>query len=64
MFSKLVKIKLLEKDMSRDDLCALIGCTKSNLCQMLSGDNMREGTMAKIAEALDCDLNITLTDRQ
>lgn len=64
MFSKLVKIKLLEKDMSRDQLCSILGCTKSNLCQMLSGDNMREENMRKIADALGCDLVISLTDRQ
>lgn len=63
MFSKIVKIKLLEKDMSRQELCEKLGCTTANLSQLLSVDNLREKKMFEIAEALDCDLKFVLTDR-
>lgn len=64
MFAKLVKIKLLEKDMTREQLCSILGCTTANLSQLLSGDNMREKTMHDIASALGCSLNISLTDKE
>lgn len=64
MFAKLVKIKLLEKDMSREQLCNILGCSTANLSQLLSGDNMREKTMQDIASALGCSLNISLTDNE
>lgn len=64
MFAKLVKIKLLEKDMTREQLCNILGCSTANLSQLLSGDNMREKTMHDIASALGCNLTISLTDKE
>lgn len=63
MFSKLVKIKLVEKDMKKKQLADLLGCSIRNLDQNLRNDNFRISTMLQIAEALDCNLEIRLTDR-
>lgn len=63
MFSKLVKIKLVEKDMKKKQLADLLGCSTRNLDQNLRNDNFRISTMLQIAEALDCNLEIRLTDR-
>ena len=62
MFSKQVKIKLIEKDMTSADLAAALGVTQAAVSQYLSG-NPSYSTMKKIADALDCDLNISLTSR-
>lgn len=63
MFKRLVKIKLAEKELNISQLASMIGCSQSNLSQILSGDNMRESSMLQIADALDCDLEIRLVDR-
>lgn len=62
MFSKQVKIKLIEKDLSIKQLSEKLGVSASAVSQYLSGNPSLE-TMRKIADVLDCDLNITLTDR-
>ena len=63
MFSRLVKIKIAEKELSKQDLAASLGCSVSNLNQYLRVDNFREKSMLEFAEALNCDLEIRLTDR-
>lgn len=63
MFSNIVKHRLIDLDMSRADLASALGVSVSNLNQNLRNDNFRISTMISIAEALDCDLNISLTDR-
>lgn len=63
MFRKLVKIKLAEKDLNVGDLARLLCCSQSNVSQLLRVDNMKEETMLAIADALNCDLEIKLVDR-
>lgn len=63
MFSRLVKIKLAEKELSVRDLAMLLGCTYGNVTQNLRNDNWRLSSMIQIAEVLNCDLEIKLTDK-
>lgn len=64
MFTKLVKIKLIERDMTKSDLANLLGCSLRNLDQNLKNDNFRISTMLKIAECLDCKLDIRLLNKE
>lgn len=64
MFAKIVKIKMIEKDLKSRDLAALMGCSVSNFNQYLRVDNFREESMRAFADLLDCDLEISLTDRK
>lgn len=64
MFSRLVKIKLAEKELSVSDLSKLLGCSYNNVTQNLRNDNWRLSSMIQIANVLGCDLEIKLTDRQ
>lgn len=64
MFAKIVKIKMVEKDLKAKDLAARLGCSVSNFNQYLRVDNFREKSMREFAELLDCDLEISLTDRK
>ena len=63
MFAKIVKIKMLEKDLKAKDLAATLGCSVSNFNQYLRVDNFREKSMKEFADLLGCDLEIRLTDR-
>ena len=54
---------MIEKNLKIKDLAQRLGTSSSNVSQLLSVGNMREESMRKIASALDCDLNLYLTDK-
>lgn len=63
MFEKLLKYKLVDRDLKVSDLSRLINTSHQNLTQKLKRDNFSEKEMIQIAEALNCDLEITLIDK-
>lgn len=64
MFSKLLKIKLVEMDMTAKELALRLGTTQQNISAKMKRDNFSEKEMLQIAEALDLDLNIMLEQKK
>lgn len=64
MFSKLLKIKLVEMDMTAKELALRLGTTQQNISAKMKRDNFSENEMLQIAEALDLDLNIMLEQKK
>lgn len=62
MFSKLLKLKLVEKDMTATQLASLLGTTQQNLSYKIKKDNFTENDMRRICEILDCNLTLAITD--
>ncbi len=58
MFSKLVKIKLIEKDMTAKELSEKLGTSQQNLSAKMVRDNFSEKEMLSIADALGFNLKI------
>lgn len=61
--SEKIKIVLLKRKMSITELAELIGTQRSNLSNKLSRDNFSEKELRTIAEALNCDLDVSFTLR-
>lgn len=61
--SEKIKIVLLKRKMSITELAERIGTQRSNLSNKLSRDNFSEKELTAIAEALDCDLDVSFTLR-
>lgn len=64
MFSKLLKIKLVEMDMTAKELALRLGTTQQNISAKMKRDNFSEKEMLQIAEALGLDLNIMLEQKK
>lgn len=62
-FSEQVKILLKRRGWTVETLANKLDMSKQNLNQQINRDNFPCKTMEKIAEALDCDLNIELQER-
>lgn len=62
MFTKLLKIKLIEKDLTAKDLAAKIGTSQQNLSAKMKRDNFSEKEMEEIAAAVGCTLEISFKD--
>lgn len=60
MFTKMVKHKLIDKDLKVSDLARLLNTSYQNLDQKLKRDNFSEKEMFDIAKALNLTLKITL----
>lgn len=60
MFTKLLKIKLIEKEMTAKELAAILGTTQQNLSAKMKRDNFSEKEMLQIAEVLGLSLKIEL----
>ena len=56
MFSKLLKIKLVEMDMTAKELASKLGTTQQNISAKMKRDNFSEKEMRQIAEVLELDL--------
>lgn len=61
--SEKIKIVLLKRKLTVTALAEILGTTRSNLSNKLSRDNFSEKELAEIAEALNCDLNVSFTLR-
>jgi len=63
MFTKLLKIKLIEKEITAKDLATMIGTSQQNLSAKMKRDNFSEKEMQEIANALELDLKILLENK-
>ena len=63
MFTKIIKHKLIEKDLKVSDLARLLDTSYQNLDQKLKRDNFSEKEMIQIANVLNCDISINFIDR-
>lgn len=63
MFTKIIKHKLIEKDLKVSDLARLLDTSYQNLDQKLKRDNFSEKEMIQIANVLNCDISINFFDR-
>ena len=58
-----VRILLVKRKITVTDLAKRLGISQSNLSNKLSWDNFSEKELQQIAEALNCDLDISFTLR-
>lgn len=63
MFTKLLKIKLVENDMTAKELAAKLGTSQQNLSAKMKRDNFSEKEMLQIADVLNLDLKILLESK-
>lgn len=61
--SKKIKTILIDKDLKQKDIYTQIGMEKGNFSRLLSKDEFIPKTLKDIAEALNCDIEIKLVDR-
>ena len=54
-YKKLWKL-LIDKDMKKKDLCALVGISPSSLTKMGKNGHVTTEVLAKICKALDCSV--------
>lgn len=64
MFASIFKHKLLDSDLKMVDIANIIGTSQPNLSQKIKRDNFSEKEMIEIANALNCDLEITLKSKK
>ncbi len=64
MMSNEIQKMLIDRNMKKSDLAAKCGWTASNLGAKLKRDNFTENELLQIAEALNCDLSISLKEKQ
>lgn len=64
MFSRKVKILLMDKHLQQKQLAEKLSTSKNNLNNKLVKDNFTEKDMQSIANALNCELVIKLIDRE
>lgn len=63
IFGNTVKHFLLDNNLQQNDIAKNAKITKANVSQLLNRDNISLEKMQMIADALDCDLEITLKPR-
>lgn len=61
MFTEKIELLLIKRKMSKADLAAALKMSPQNLYNKLKHDNFREQEMQKIADILNCQLDITMT---
>jgi DNA-binding Xre family transcriptional regulator len=64
MFTKLLRLTLVEKEMIAKELAAKIGTTQQNLSAKMKRDNFSEKEMRQIADALGLDLEIVMKEKK
>ena len=60
MFREKIELVLVKRQMSKSDLAKQMGMTTQNLYRNLKRDNFSEDDMRKIAETLNCDLDVSM----
>ena len=60
--NKYIRHVMLEKEMTQNDMAQKMNMTRQNISRILSGD-MKMSTLAAIAEALGCELEITFREK-
>lgn len=61
--SEKIRIVLVKRKKSVTSLAKDLGTSQTNLSNKLSRDNFSEKELQEIAEALDCDLDVSFTLR-
>lgn len=64
MFSRIVKISLMDKKINQKQLAEKLNTTRTNVNNKLVKDNFSEKDMQSIADALNCELVIKLIDKE
>lgn len=60
MFTEKIEHVLLKRRMSKVELAEKLGVSSQNLYNKLKKDDFKESDMAKIADVLGCQLDVTL----
>ena len=58
MMTEKIKILMIKRNMNGNDLAKSLGCSSQNIYARLKKDNWTEEQLTKIADALNCDLEI------
>ena len=61
--SNKIRILMIERNMKMKDLAERLGFGASNLANKLKDDNFRVSDLERIAEILDCDLEVNFVLR-
>ena len=64
MFTKLLRLTLVEKEMTAKELATKLGTTQQTLSAKMKRDNFSEKEMRQIADALELDLEIVMKDKK
>lgn len=64
MFTKSLRLTLVEKEMTAKELATKIGTTQQNLSAKMKRDNFSEKEMRQIADALGLDLEIVMKKKK
>lgn len=60
MMSEKIKLVMVKRNMTGKDLADALGCSSQNVYALLKKDNWSEEQLRKIAEKLDCKLEMGL----
>lgn len=63
IFGNVVKHFIVDSNVTQREIAEKIGCNPNTVSQLLSRENISLDKMLLIADALDCDLKITLEPR-
>ena len=55
-YKKLLKL-LIDKDMTKQDLCEVAQLSSSTVAKLTKGENVSTAVLLKICEALQCDIS-------
>lgn len=61
MFTEKIELVLVKRKLTKAQLAEKIHISPQNMYNKMKRDNFTEADMQKIAKALDCKLNITMT---
>ena len=63
IFGNIVRHYMIDTKITQKEVAEKIGCNPNTVSQLLNRDNISLDKMQLIADALDCDLEITLKPR-
>ena len=58
MMSEKIKMIMVQRDVRGADLADTLGCSRQNVWRLLKEDNWNEAQLKKIADRLNCELEI------
>ena len=63
MFSTLLKIELIKKNLTMTQLADILGTTQQNLSQKVIKDNWKEKDIIEICHALNCEIKMEIVEK-
>lgn len=63
MFSTLLKIELIKKNLTMTQLADILGTTQQNLSQKVVKDNWKEKDIIEICNALNCEIKMEIVEK-